>query len=152
MGVSSYDIQLYWAMLYNAAQCAYSHSLKWKGYKHFKWYLLIYGWDHTWPTLCLLGHQQTQWWLQLYIWIFHNIFWLSIYCLQFNIGSGNTWTIVDLSSVRSTNTHSRAISQEIPQPPITRISLNISYLKLHSNFQGANGLTNLNRCHYAALQ
>ena len=54
-----------------------------------------------------------------------------------NIGSGNgfvperhqaiTWTNVDLLSVRSTDIHLSAISQEIVQPSITKISLKIFF-------------------------
>ena len=33
-----------------------------------------------------------------------------------------------------------AISQEMPQPSITKIHLKITYLKFHSNFPGANEL------------
>ena len=34
----------------------------------------------------------------------------------------------------------RAISQEMPQPAITKIRLKMKYLKFHSNFPAANGL------------
>ena len=47
---------------------------------------------------------------------------------------------VDLSSVRSINIHLRAILQKIPQPPIIKISLKISFLKFLSNLPGANEL------------
>ena len=47
---------------------------------------------------------------------------------------------VDLSSVRSSDIHLRAGSQEIPQPSITEIICKIKYLKFHSNFPGANEL------------
>ena len=53
-----------------------------------------------------------------------------------NIGSGNgllpvrqqaiTWTNVDWSSVKSSDIHIRAISQEMPQPSITKICLKIT--------------------------
>ena len=66
---------------------------------------------------------------------------------EINIGSGNgllpdgtTWTNVDWSSVKSSDIHIRTISQEMPQPSITKIRLNIAYLKFHSNFPGANEL------------
>ena len=36
----------------------------------------------------------------------------------------------------------RAVSQKMPQPSVTKIYLKITYLKLHSNFPGANELTN----------
>ena len=36
--------------------------------------------------------------------------------------------------------HIRTISQEIPQPSITKIHLKITYLNFHSNFPGANEL------------
>ena len=52
-----------------------------------------------------------------------------------------TWTNVDLSSVRSSGIHLRAISQEIPQPLFTKVSLKIAYLKLNWNLPGANDLT-----------
>ena len=67
-----------------------------------------------------------------------------------NIGSGNgllpdgTKPLpepVDWSSVKSSDIHIRAISQEIPQPAITKIRLKITNLKFHSNFPGANELT-----------
>ena len=51
-----------------------------------------------------------------------------------------TWTNVDWSSLKSSDTHNRAISQEMPQPSITKICLIITYLKFHSNFPGANEL------------
>ena len=51
-----------------------------------------------------------------------------------------TWTNVDLSSVRSSDIHLGASSQEIPQPSITEIICKIKYLKFHSNFPGANEL------------
>ena len=52
-------------------------------------------------------------------------------------------TNVDLSSVRASGIHPRAISQELPQPPITEISLKIIYAKFHSNLPGANELIHL---------
>ena len=51
-----------------------------------------------------------------------------------------TWTNVDWSSVKSTDIHIRAISQEMPQPPITKIYLKITCLKFHANFPGADEL------------
>ena len=47
-----------------------------------------------------------------------------------------TWTNVDLSSVRSSGIHLRAISLEIPQPPFAKVSLQITYLKLIEISQG----------------
>ena len=52
----------------------------------------------------------------------------------------NTWTNVDWSSVKSSDIHIRAISQEMPQPSIPKMGLKITYLKFHSNFSGANEL------------
>ena len=52
----------------------------------------------------------------------------------------STWTNFHLSSVRSSDIHLRAVSQEIPQPLIVKTSLEITYLKLHSNLPGANEL------------
>ena len=51
-----------------------------------------------------------------------------------------TWTNVDLSSVRSICIHLRAISQEIPQLSITKISLKITYIyaKYSTNLWGVN--------------
>ena len=51
-----------------------------------------------------------------------------------------TWTNVDLSSVRSSGIHLRAISLEIPQPPFIKVSLKITYLKLNWNLPGTNEL------------
>ena len=51
-----------------------------------------------------------------------------------------TWTNVDLSSVRSSGIHHRAILQEIPQQSVVEISLKITYLKICSNLPGANEL------------
>ena len=51
-----------------------------------------------------------------------------------------TWTNVDLSSVWSSGIHLRSISSEIPQPPFTKVSLKITYLKLNWNLPGANEL------------
>ena len=43
--------------------------------------------------------------------------------------------------MKSTDVHIRAISQEMPQPSITKIPWKIAYLKFHSNFTGANELS-----------
>ena len=51
-----------------------------------------------------------------------------------------------VSSVKSSDIHIRAISQQMPQPSITKIHLKITYPKFHSNFPGANELTE-NTCH-----
>ena len=51
-----------------------------------------------------------------------------------------TWTNADLLSVRSRDNHLRASSQEVPQPSITKVSLNITYLKFCSNLPGADEL------------
>ena len=48
--------------------------------------------------------------------------------------------LVDLSSVRSSDIHLRAISLEIPQPVITNIHLKIDHWKFYSNVTGANVL------------
>ena len=45
-----------------------------------------------------------------------------------------------LPSVMSNDIHLRAISQEIPQPSITKISFRITYLIFHLNLPGANEL------------
>ena len=44
--------------------------------------------------------------------------------------------------MRSSESHLRAISQEMPQPSITKISLKITYLKLHSYLPKAYELKN----------
>ena len=54
-----------------------------------------------------------------------------------------TWTNVDWSSVKSSDIHIRAISQEMPQPSITIICLKITCLKFHSDFPGASELISL---------
>ena len=61
-----------------------------------------------------------------------------------NVGSGNGllpggskgWTNIDTSLIWFTDIHLSAISQEIPQPSITKISLKITYLKFDKNFSG----------------
>ena len=47
-----------------------------------------------------------------------------------------TWTNIDLLSVRSSDIPLRAISQEIPQPSTTKISLKITYQTFYSNLPG----------------
>ena len=44
-----------------------------------------------------------------------------------------TWAVVDLPSIRSSDIHLGAVSQEIPHASITEISLKIIYLKFYSN-------------------
>ena len=44
-------------------------------------------------------------------------------------------------SVSSSDIHVRAISQEIPQPLISKISVKITYLKFHLNLPVASELT-----------
>ena len=41
--------------------------------------------------------------------------------------------------------HIRVISQEMSQPSVTKIRLEITYLKFDSNFQGANELKSMKR-------
>ena len=53
-------------------------------------------------------------------------------------------TNVDLSLVRSSGIHLRAISSEIPQPSLTKINLKIIYLKLNWNLPGLNELITQN--------
>ena len=48
-----------------------------------------------------------------------------------------TWTNVDLSSVRSSGIHLRAILQDMSQPSVTEISLKITNLKFCWNNSGA---------------
>ena len=69
-----------------------------------------------------------------------------------NIGSSNgllpdgiTWTNVDLSSLRSSDVNLMAISFEISQPSVTKISLKIIFLRVYWNFPGANELTHWGR-------
>ena len=52
-----------------------------------------------------------------------------------------TWTNVDWTSVKFSDIHIRAISQERPQPSIPKIHLEITYLKFHTNYPGANELS-----------
>ena len=51
-----------------------------------------------------------------------------------------TWTNIDWSLVKSSDSHIRAISKEMPQPSITKFGLKTTYIKFHSNFPGANEL------------
>ena len=52
-----------------------------------------------------------------------------------------SWTNVDLLSVRSSDLHSRAVSEEILHPSMNKISLKIIYRKFHPNVPGFNSLT-----------
>ena len=65
--------------------------------------------------------------------------WLSLWLLAW-WHQTITWTNVDWSSLKSSDIHIRAISQEMPEPSITKISLKIIYLKFYSNLPGANEL------------
>ena len=51
-----------------------------------------------------------------------------------------TWTNVDMSSLRSSDVHLRAISFEISEPSVTKISLKIIFLRFYWNLPGANEL------------
>ena len=51
-----------------------------------------------------------------------------------------TWTNIAISSAESNDIHHMTIPQEIPQPPITKISMEITYLKFPSNLPGVNEL------------
>ena len=53
-----------------------------------------------------------------------------------------TWTNVDLSSLRSRDVHLTAISLEISQPSVTKISLKSIFLRIYWNLPGANELNN----------
>ena len=48
------------------------------------------------------------------------------------VPDGITWTNVDLSWIRSSGIHLRAIWLQIPQPSVTKISFESAYLKYHS--------------------
>ena len=75
-----------------------------------------------------------------------------------NIGSGNgllpdgTKPLpepnVDLSSIRSSGIHLRAILQEIPHPSVTEIGLTITSLKFCSNLPGTNELNQVTATHW----
>ena len=51
-----------------------------------------------------------------------------------------TWTNVDLSSLRPSDVHLRAISLEILQPSVTKISFKIIFQTFYWNLPGANEL------------
>ena len=56
--------------------------------------------------------------------------------------SDHQWSPVKfILGQKSSEIHIRPISQEMPQPSITKICLKITCLKFHSNFPGANELT-----------
>ena len=58
-----------------------------------------------------------------------------------------TWTNVDSSSLRSHDVYLRAISLEISQPSVTKISLKIRFLRIYCNLSGANELINKQLAH-----
>ena len=64
--------------------------------------------------------------------------WLRQWLVAWRRHQSINWTNVDWSSVKSRDIHIRAISQEMPQPSITKISLKIMCIKFHSNLPGAN--------------
>ena len=51
------------------------------------------------------------------------------------------WMNVDLSAVGSSDNHLKAVSQEISQQLITKVSMKITYVKFYSIPLGANELT-----------
>ena len=51
-----------------------------------------------------------------------------------------TWTNVDLTSLMSSDVHLRAISLEISQPSVTKISLKVIFLRFYWSLTGANEL------------
>ena len=65
------------------------------------------------------------------------------------IGSGNgllpngTKQMLLFLSVRISDTYLEAISQETPEPSLTKISMKITYQKFNSNVSWANVLTSL---------
>ena len=58
-----------------------------------------------------------------------------------------TSTNVDLSSLWSSDVHLRAISLEISQPSVTKISLKIIFLRLYWNLPGTNELIQVTVAH-----
>ena len=58
---------------------------------------------------------------------------------------------VDLSSVRSSDIHLKAISQEIPKPPITKFNLKITCLKFYSSIPGTNELIDAKSCRLSLM-
>ena len=63
--------------------------------------------------------------------------------MKFNEVATITWINVDLSSLRSSDVHRMAISLEISQPSVTKISLKIIFLRTYWNSPGANELSNI---------
>ena len=59
------------------------------------------------------------------------------------MSQGSNQINVDLSSAWSSDNHLRVISQEKPQPSITKINVKITYIKFYSNLPGANESTKL---------
>ena len=87
--------------------------------------------NSLWPNDAIWQHRSRSTLVQVMAW-----------CLHAWRHQAITWTNVDWSSAKSNDIHIRAISQEMPQPPITEIRLKITYLKVHSDFPGANELKN----------
>ena len=61
---------------------------------------------------------------------------------RINFGSGDGLLPDGTNPLSEPIFNLKAISQEILQPSISKISLIITYLKLYSDFPGANELTN----------
>ena len=62
-----------------------------------------------------------------------------------------TWTNVDLSSQRSRNVNLRAISLQISQPSVTKISLEMIFLGIYWNLPGVNELMCLQMFYHLAV-
>ena len=71
---------------------------------------------------------------------------LGQYWLRYWRHQAITSTNVDLSSVKSSDIHLKTIALETSQPPITKISFKMTYLKFYLNLPGANELSYL--CHW----
>ena len=57
-----------------------------------------------------------------------------------------TWINVEVSALRSSDVHLKAISLEISQPSVTKISVKIIFLRFYWNLPGANELTTCIGC------
>ena len=100
-----------WYQVYDQQHTAYAINTQEVTILHMEWWALTH-WGLVMPYGAIdLGQHWPMWWLGA--WRHQAI----------------TWTNVDLSLVRSSDKHMRAISQDILQPWITKITTKITYLK-----------------------
>ena len=116
---------------------SYDHRLFYYVIDYFQSYIYIY------IYIChnmTRDYSQPYVYMSLWLWKFSAVYsWKYAIILAWR-HQAITWTNVDLSSLRSSDVHLRAIALEISQPSVTKIILKIIFLRCYWNLQGANEL------------